>query len=289
MAHEWTRYYREPDWHDLCVLHARFREHRFVRHSHDYFVIGYVETGVQAYSYRGARHFTAAGQVFLVNPGEVHTGEAATPCGYVYRTVYPRPALVEQVAEDVTGRRRLPFFKEAVIRDRVVGRQLKAFHREIATGGSRLATESLLVEALGRLIVRYADKPTAYANASRERSAVRRVREYIDANFAGNPSLSTLAGIAGLSRFHLARVFENEAGIPPHTYLEMVRTERARRLLDAGGSLVEVALAVGYADQSHLTHRFKRVLGITPGQYVRASKTQWMRCSRNHELLSIGS
>ncbi|MGH8186357.1 MAG: AraC family transcriptional regulator [Steroidobacteraceae bacterium] len=39
-------------------------------------------------------------------------------------------------------------------------------------------------------------------------------------------------------------------------------------MLDRGSSIAEVALAVGYADQSHLTHRFKRLLGITPGQYA---------------------
>ena len=76
--------------HDLEMLHARFIEHRFTRHSHDYYVIGVVEAGVQAYSCRGARHVTPAGQIFLVNPGEPHTGEAATHGGYVYRTVYPR-------------------------------------------------------------------------------------------------------------------------------------------------------------------------------------------------------
>jgi AraC-like DNA-binding protein len=272
MPSEWTRYYHEPAWHDLSVLHARFCEHRFARHSHEYFVIGYVEIGVQAYSCRGARHLTAAGQVFLVNPDEVHTGEAASPGGYVYRTVYPRPALVEQVAEDVTGRRKLPFFKEAVVRDQVLGRRLMAFHREIAAGGSRLATESLLVAALARLILRYAEKPSACVRVGRERAAVRRLREYIDANFARNLTLSRLAGIAGLSRFHLARVFASETGVPAHAYLEMVRTANARRLLDSGSSIAEVALAVGYADQSHFTHRFKQVLGITPGQYLRAGK-----------------
>ena len=87
MTGEWSQYYRRGSLHDLEVLHARFIEHRFARHSHDYYVIGFVEAGVQAYSYRGARHLTPAGQIFLVNPGEPHTGEAATHGGYVYRTV----------------------------------------------------------------------------------------------------------------------------------------------------------------------------------------------------------
>ncbi len=83
MRGEWSRYYAYPDLHDLEVLHARFIEHRFARHAHDYFVVGSVEQGVQAYTYRGVRRVTPAGHVFLVNPGESHTGEAAAADGYV--------------------------------------------------------------------------------------------------------------------------------------------------------------------------------------------------------------
>src|SRR4030095_3317208 len=110
MTGEWSQYYRQPSLHDLEVLHARFIEHRFARHSHEYYVIGIVEAGVQAYSYRGARYVTPAGAIFLVNPGDPHTGEAATREGYVYRTVYPRLALMQQVAAEVTPRTVLPFF-----------------------------------------------------------------------------------------------------------------------------------------------------------------------------------
>ena len=74
MTGEWSQDYHRGSLHDLEVLHARFIEHRFARHSHDYYVIGFVEAGVQAYSYRGARHLTPAGQIFLVNPGEPAPG-----------------------------------------------------------------------------------------------------------------------------------------------------------------------------------------------------------------------
>jgi AraC-like ligand binding domain len=134
--HEWSRYYRQA-LHDLEELHARFIEYGFARHSHEYYVIGVVEAGVQAYSYRGARHVTPAGQIFLVNPREPHTGEAATRRGYVYRRVYPRPALMQQVAREVAVHNALPFFTRAVIRDES--------HRPRPAGAStRCATTSRL-------------------------------------------------------------------------------------------------------------------------------------------------
>jgi AraC-like ligand binding domain len=206
MTGEWSRYYRPAALHDLEVLHARFVEHRFARHWHDYYVIGVVEAGVQAYFYRGARHVTPAGQVFLVNPGEPHTGEAATQAGYVYRTVYPRPALMQQMAEEVTVRAALPSFTRAVIRDDSLRDRLLRFHRAVAEGAPTLSVESKLIDALTHLIRRYADDSRLRSHGLSERSAVRRVREYVDAHYDSDVSLSELAALVDLSPFYLARV-----------------------------------------------------------------------------------
>ena len=272
MPQEWSRYYRHPTLHDLEVLHARFVAHRFARHAHDHYVIGLVESGVQAYSYRGARHVTPAGQVFLVNPGESHTGEAATSEGYVYRTVYPRAALMEGVAMESTGRPALPFFPAAVIDDRDLADRLGRFHRAVERGAPQLAIESLLMAALDKLIRRHAQDRRSRSPGLRERAAIRRSRDYLEEHYDADVSLAELAALVNLSPFYFARAFEREVGLPPHAYLESVRARKARELLLEGVQIVEVSLAVGYGDQSHFTHRFKRLLGVTPGQVVRSGR-----------------
>jgi AraC-like DNA-binding protein len=277
MEREWSRYYRRPALHDLDVLHARFIEHRFARHSHEYYVIGIVEAGVQAYSYRGARYVTPAGQIFLVNPGEPHTGEAATREGYVYRTVYPRLALMQQVAAEVTPRTVLPFFAPAVIRDEKLARRLARFHRAVAEGASSLSVESHLIAALAHLIRRYADVRPSRSSGLSERAAIRKAREYIDARYDADVSLADLAALVDLSPFYFARAFQKDVGLPPHAYLETVRITRARDLLLRGVPITDVSVTVGYGDQSHLTHRFKRLLGMTPGQVARNAKDQGVR------------
>jgi AraC-like DNA-binding protein len=243
--------------------------HQYTRHAHEYFVVGLVENGAQSYWYRGARHTTPAGQVFLVNPDEPHTGESATPDGYVYKALYPRIEDMARVAGDIGNHPAAPHFKNAVLNDPLLVRLLSRCHESISKGGSRVEIESLFLKAMARLLAAHADPRASIRRVGRERQAIKCAREYMDSNFASDVSLSELAQRVSLSSFYFARTFEREIGLPPHAYLEGARIRKARQLLDEGESLANTALAVGYSDQSHLTHRFRRFLGITPGQYVR--------------------
>jgi len=267
---EWSRYYRLDE--TLEALHARFVTHQYARHVHDYFVVGLVESGAQSYSYRGTRHVTPAGQIFLVNPGEAHTGEAAASGGYVYRTIYPRTEFLARVAEDVGSCAKVPFLKGAVLHDSLLASLLSRFHKSLAEESPLVEQESLLLETVACLVRRHADPRVTAKSIGKEHPAVRRAREYMETNFAHDISLSKVAHVVSLSPYYFARAFESEIGLPPHAYLEGVRIRKAREFLDLGDSIVSVALSVGCSDQSHLTRRFKRLLGITPGQYIREGK-----------------
>ena len=83
----------------------------------------------------------------------------------------------------------------------------------------------------------------------------------------GTIDLAQLAEIAQLSPFHLLRSFRNQVALPPHAYQIQVRILRAKQMLRAGMPCIETAFAVGFADQSHFTKHFKRIVGVTPGLY----------------------
>jgi AraC family transcriptional regulator len=74
---------------------------------------------------------------------------------------------------------------------------------------------------------------------------------------------------AHLSVYHFARQFKAATGLPPHQYVILRRVERAKELLQAGTdlSLAEVAARAGFSDQSRFSHHFKRLVGVTPGQF----------------------
>ena len=101
------------------------------------------------------------------------------------------------------------------------------------------------------------------------RGRLRAVVEYIEGHLEAGPSLGQLAAVARLSPYHFARQFKRATGLPPHQYVILRRVERARQLLEAGTGLplAEVAAHVGFSDQSQFTQHFKRIVGVTPGQF----------------------
>ena len=235
-------------------------------------MIAFVESGAASYRYRGAQHVAPAGHVFVVNPDEPHTGESAEPGGYFYQTVYPSADYLARVAEDVGGTRVIPYFRDSLLKDARLAVLLSRFHQSLAVQAPKATLESLLLRALAHLVRYHAEARVTALPPAREHPAVRTACEYIEEHFAEDISLSTLGRIVALSPYYFSRAFERETGLPPHSYLENVRIRKAREFLDQGESLASAALLAGYSDQSHFTHRFKRFLGVTPGEYVRDSK-----------------
>ena len=264
---EWTRYYRVGDASGASALHARFVKHRYPRHSHEYYVVGLVETGVQSYRYRGERHFTRSGDLFFVNPGEPHTGEPGIETGYVYRTLYVTPDFLAKALGEFRQISGNIFLRGAVLHDPTAAALFGRLHDRIALHAPALEQGSLLLDALGLLFSRHSDARCVMPDTGKENTAILRAREYLEANFDRDISLSVLAGAVSLSPFYFARIFEKGTGLPPHRYLESIRIRRACALLERGEAIAAEATSVGYADQSHLTKRFKRYLGITPRQF----------------------
>jgi transcriptional regulator GlxA family with amidase domain len=97
---------------------------------------------------------------------------------------------------------------------------------------------------------------------------LRRVEEFLMAHLADDIGLDALAAIAELSPKHFARAFRESTGVPPHRWLIEQRIDRAKALLRTTDlSLAETALACGFADQSHFTAAFRKLAGLTPGNY----------------------
>ena len=266
-AQEWSQIWHNPRL-DVGLLQASYVRHAYPRHSHDYYVIGLIEQGLQSFTHRGAKHFTPPGGVILINPGAVHTGEAADENGFQMRCLYPTTLHMQAAVFELTGHhQQLPFFRDVRVDHRWARDSVLALHKALTQGVSALECESRFTWTLAQLINRYADLHFSEQRLGAEQRATQRARQYIDERFDQAISLTQLAAYVSLSPYYLLRAFRAEVGMPPHAYQESVRIRHAQQLIKAGKPLAEVAAEVGFSSQSHLTHCFKQIIGVTPGQY----------------------
>jgi AraC family transcriptional regulator len=96
----------------------------------------------------------------------------------------------------------------------------------------------------------------------------KRLIEFIEEHLADEISLAVLAGLAGLSLYHFARVFTQSFGLPPHHYHMARRIDRARSLLQQPAlSVTQIGIQIGFRETSSFTRAFRRFTGLTPTEY----------------------
>lgn len=267
-----ARMWRAEDLGGVELLRATLRALTFRPHAHEEFFIALTERGRATPTYRGDTHVIGPGDLIVLNPEETHAGGPTAEGSWTYRALYPGPDLMREIMAELPGAGpTLPEFGGDVVRDREVTSRLRRYHRLSERPGSPfLERESHLTEALVLLVGRHGTPPQPPRTPGQERRAVRLSREYLAEHAAENVTLPALARYAGLSPFHLCRVFREAVGMTPHAYQTQVRVRRAKSLLRAGLPTALVAAETGFYDQAHLTRQFKRIVGLTPGRYANA-------------------
>src|SRR6266566_3782515 len=88
----------------------------------------------------------------------------------------------------------------------------------------------------------------------------------VDDDASVREGLADLVGSMG-HQAHFARAFKDSQGVAPHRYILECRVKRTQELLATDLPLSEIAVEVGFSDQSHLTRWFREFVGVTPGSY----------------------
>lgn len=265
---EWTRFGIDRAS-GIEHLRARFTRHAYARHAHETYAIGMTEAGSQTFACRGASHATAPGAVMLFNPAELHDGRATTASGFEYRMLYVAVPTLRRLAadafEDASGD--LAFARPLAMDPHLAG-LVAACHESLSAPTPALRRDEALACLLDRMIARdLAVGARRRVPQTRADRAVARARDLLHASVGDDIGLDTLAAAAGLSRFHLTRLFRRRHGMAPSAYHRLLRLEAAKRALAVGDGLADTAAAMGFVDQSHLTRQFKAAYGLTPGRY----------------------
>jgi AraC-like DNA-binding protein len=244
------------------VLHARHVEHAYPVHTHDVWTLLLVDQGAIRYDLDQRTRSAESSMVSILPPHVVHDGRPATADGYRKRVIYVEPAVIgESMIGSAVDRPALP---DAGLRGAV-----SALDDALACIDDGLEAETqlhLVAERIrgvlgGAAAGATSDDPRAID------AAVEAFRAYLDEHLFEPVTIASASESLGVGPTHLARGFRAAFGIAPHAYVVTRRLEAARDRILAGQPLADVATEVGFFDQAHLTRRFKRFLGVTPGQF----------------------
>ena len=254
------------------LVRARYQGFAFDRHVHTDFHIGVVDAGAQRFMHRGNQYLLAPGRISLINPDEVHDGEGLDKGLYQVRLLRVSATALEQLGKQLGYRHRELFFKGPEIFDQPLYSGLLQLH-QLANQSrlSPLAVDSLLLDLMSALIQRYGDGEgqSMTAEGGLTTSQLTQLKDFLYADIAKNNRLRTLAQLFQLNEYQFLRRFRRSFGMTPHAYILALRVDLARQLLAAGKDVVTAATTVGFYDQSHLHHCFKRRYNLTPAAYRR--------------------
>lgn len=215
-----------------------------------------------------------ADDVTIVPPYDVHSERGIAGLAPSWRMLYVAPSIVRQL----DGGRTAPRTWKSVVTDAAAAAELREMLRESEEGA--VTSSEFLTRAtswLQRCLLLHVEDATT----SLPMLAVERVRAYLQNRPTESVSVSELGAIAGVTLSRMSRSFTKSVGLPPTSYYAHTRLARARRLLAEGKSATWVAYECGFADQSHLSRRFKVCYGLTPGAFQDQYRSAAGQLARN--------
>jgi len=126
--------------------------------------------------------------------------------------------------------------------------------------------------------------PLPPARASGWVAPLRPLRDYMRAHLNESIPTTTLVEISGLTASHCIRAFGWQFGLPPHAYHMQLRLAAACELLAKGLHVATVAYDCGFADQSHLSRKFKEAYGLSPAVWEALVRKIVMNTSRGDRV-----
>ncbi len=262
-----VRYWLAPGLRPVELSAADYGAQRFSRHWHTGFAVGVATRHAQGFHANDREWTVGAGDLIVLNPGQMHDGYALHPEGWSSRMAYiPESAFAVLAGARAAGV--VLRFADAVVASPALARDFLAWHclSESAQDLRGHALTQRLFAGLTALM-----RPAAVAAAPGGAAPAPGLRERLLAQAGhGDASVASLHAGLDLSRSGSWRRVKTELGVAPKPLLKQLRLMSAKQLLAQGCPVVEAALDRGFHDQSHFTNQFAAAYGFTPAQFRRA-------------------
>lgn len=253
---------------DLQVEIYEFKgiSQKFASHFHEGYVIGLIEAGEREFVCNNQKYTLVANDILLINPLETHGCEQFGDKDLHYFSINISKDTMKRIMFEITGKESYPHFNQSVIQQDDIICLLREFKELILNNHIDFKKEEVFLFLVEHLINTYAE-PVTIKEEGKETERIEMICDYLGKNYFRNISLDELSLLAGLSKYYLLRIFTKEKGISPHKYLETIRIEKSKKMLEEGIPIIDIALQTGFTDQSHFSNLFKSLIGLTPKAY----------------------
>ena len=235
-------------------------------HTHDEFSVGVVDAGSATYRNGRRQAPIHQGMAVMFNPGDAHSCNPCPGQRWSYRMLFIDSGWIAALQAETPGLRAGDYAPFALAHSAT-----PALYQRFGAAYAALETSDSPLEAEEKLLAFLLQHCFACRSPRQEcgypLGPLQRAKELILDQLGDTITLDALASTAGLSRYHLVRSFKQAYGQTPHAFQIDQRINHGKQLLKRGGSLAEVARALGFADQSHFQRHFKRRHAVTPKVY----------------------
>lgn len=238
---------------------------KFPNHFHEHYVIGFIESGKRHLSCKNKDYIIEPGDLMIFNPRDNHTCEQIDNRTLDYRCLNINEDIMKKIMHEITDNEYLPRFSQNVIFHSEQITLLREVHEMIMEERKEFEKEENLLFLMKILIDKYAEPFNK--NDSNDNEGIKKICEFIDENYYSSITLDDLSEISKINKYSMLRKFTKLKGVTPYQYLQAVRINKAKELLENGEEVIDAAYKTGFTDQSHFTNFFKRFIGLTPGQY----------------------
>lgn len=262
-----VRYWLAPGLRSVEMSAADYGAQRFSRHWHTGFAVGVATRHAQGFHANGREWTVGAGDLIVLNPGQIHDGYALHAQGWSSRMAY----IPESAFGILAGAPQLGFalrFTDAVVASPALARDFLAWHC-LSESAADLSAHPLTAQLFAGLVALM--QPAASTPPQPDATPASGLRERLLAQAGhGDASVASLNAELDLSRYGSWRRVKTELGVAPKPLLKQLRLMTAKQLLAQGCPVIEAALDCGFHDQSHFSNQFAAAYGFTPAQFRRA-------------------
>jgi AraC-like DNA-binding protein/mannose-6-phosphate isomerase-like protein (cupin superfamily) len=237
----------------------------FPNHLHEYYVIGCMVSGQRYLSCKNKEYNLREGDMVLFNPSDNHNcAQVGTePLHYLGMNI--AKTVMQGLVSEIAKQEKLPYFSPTVIADKEVREYFRILHENLMKGSGEFENDELLFFMISKLLKRY-NEPFFEKESDCDKE-IELICRFFEEHFIENISLEELCSLSGISKSSLLRSFTKVKGMTPYRYLQSIRINAARGLLEQGETLTDTALKTGFTDQSHFSKFFNMFIGLTPGTY----------------------